>query len=190
VVDILGGREMVILAAEPKKDLAILGVSGLRSTHRIFFLDYPLGESRSLEWGSFVYLMGYPMGFQMITQGIVSNPNMDGKGSFLVDALFNRGFSGGIVLAVRDGVPNFELVGLAKSVSAQNKYVLRPLKDTSEYVYDPSIPYTGDIYVRTESEINYGITHAISIETIREFIQDHQDELIRQGYDLGDFSKK
>jgi hypothetical protein len=184
VIDILGGGDLKVLAVDPAHDLALLGKKDLRETHRIPVLAYPAGDSRSLEWGSFVYLMGYPMGFKMITQGIVSNPNMDGDGAFLVDALFNRGFSGGIVLAIRDGVPNFELVGLAKSVSAEHKYVLRPLKETSEFLYDTTVPYTGDIYVRSESDINYGITHAISVETIRRFVEENRDQLMREGYDF------
>ena len=66
------------------------------------------------------------MGHKMITRGIVSNTRDDKSDSFLIDALFNRGFSGGIILAIRDGVPNFELVGMAKSVSAKNEYLLTP----------------------------------------------------------------
>ena len=51
---------------------------------------------------------------------------------FLVDAVFNRGYSGGIVLAIRDGVPNFELVGLVKSVPAEYEYVMKPIMTNNQ----------------------------------------------------------
>ena len=100
----------------------------------------------------------------------------------IIDANFNRGLSGGIVLAIRDGIPNFELVGMAKSVSASNDYFLQPKQTVEEYSYDPKIPYRGDSYVRLQSIINYGVTHVISIETIQEFIQNSEDILDDKGY--------
>ena len=69
---------------------------------------------------------GYPSGHKMVTKAIVSSPNKDRKGSFLLDAVLTPGFSGGIALAVRDGVPNFELVGLVQLVSGRTTYALGP----------------------------------------------------------------
>ncbi|MCK7529466.1 MAG: hypothetical protein MZV64_73895 [Ignavibacteriales bacterium] len=52
----------------------------------------------------------------MVTKAIVSNPSRDESGSFLVDAVVNNGMSGGLVLAIKDGVPNFEMVGMIQWV--------------------------------------------------------------------------
>ena len=182
VTEASGEGNLEVILMDRRKDIALLGQE-FRGMQRLGpVLDYPAGESKELEWGSFVYLLGFPKGYRMITRGIVSNPNRDKSGGFLVDALFNRGFSGGIILAIRDGVPNFELVGMAKSVSAQFDYMLVPEKELSEYQYDPYIPYTGNLYVETISNIDYGITHSISIETIREFVKDNKDVINRAGY--------
>ena len=150
-------------------------------------LDYPLGRSEELEWGSFVYIMGYPLGHAMITRGIVSDPTRIKKGSFLIDAVFNQGFSGGPVIAVRDGVPNFEIVGMVKSSAALHKYYLKPA-DT-DHVADMNFnePYEGDVRIESEKDIQYGITFSVTTKTLLDFYKDHRKELLEQGYDLDAF---
>lgn len=174
-----------ILAMERSSDIAILG-KRLEEEPRggIPVFNYPFGKAKDLEWGSFVYLFGYPSGFKMVTKGIVSSPKKDGDGSFWVDAVVTRGASGGIALAIRDGVPNFELVGMIKLVSGHSSYVLTPPPQANEISYDPLQSYTGDIYVDNKIEIDYGITQAISIETIQKFIQEHKQVLENKGYYL------
>jgi hypothetical protein len=145
---------------------------------------FPLGSARELEWGAFIYLFGYPSGFKMVTKGIVSNPNKDKHGSFLIDAVFSRGFSGGICLAIRDGIPNFELVGVVKLVSAHTSYVVTPGKEYGSVEFDSSVPYTGNVYVERKTEIEYGITQAIPVERIKEFLEQNSALLSQQGYSV------
>jgi len=147
---------------------------------RVFM--YPAGRARELEWGTFVYLFGYPTGHKMVTKAIVSSPRKDRHGAFLVDAVFTPGFSGGIALAIRDGVPNFELVGIVKLVSGRSTYVLVPPSDDATTEFDPLVPYTGDIYVQKRTEIEYGIVQAVPVETILEFIDAHRGDLASRGY--------
>jgi hypothetical protein len=189
VPDLPVGNAMEIIHMDSDKDIAILGKSGIRSDKRVPVFQYPYGKSSNLGWGSFVYIFGYPIGNKMITRAIVSNPRKDGKGNFLIDANFNRGLSGGIVLAIKDGVPNFEMVGMAKSVSASNEYILQPKEKVEDYSYDPRIPYLGDTYVRLQSTINYGVTHVISMETIKEYIQENEDVISGKGYYFHNFFK-
>lgn len=174
-----------ILAMERSSDIAILGKT-LEEEPRVEIpvFNYPFGKAKELEWGSFVYLFGYPSGFKMVTKGIVSNPKKETDGSFLVDAVVTRGCSGGVALAIRDGVPNFELVGMVKWVSGRSSFVLTPSTQENEISYDPLQPYTGNIYVNNLVEIDYGITQAISIEAIQKFIQQHQRQLENKGYFL------
>jgi len=190
VIDIPDGGDMQILAMDNRKDIAIIGKSNQTSDRTPPVFDYPAGKARKLEWGSFVYVMGFPVGNKMITRGIVSNPKHDTSGSFLVDALFNRGFSGGLVLAIKDGVPNFELVGMAKSVSAASEYVLHPEQTVSQYQYDPTVSYTGKLYVRLKKDINYGITHALSMEAIRDFFNENKSEFNGRGFYFESFLGK
>lgn len=185
IADLPERGRLELLAMDKKRDLAVLGKT-FTSDHKfpIPVFSYPFGAAKTLEWGSFVYLLGYPKGYEMVTRGIVSQPNRDRDGSFLVDALFNKGFSGGIVLAIRDGVPNFEMVGLASSVSADFEYVMSPPTDISRFGYDPRIAYDGDTFIKFKKEINYGITFIISMETIKKFITENKDVLYEKGYDL------
>jgi hypothetical protein len=177
--------ELEILAIDHEADLVVLGKKFLRNTPvYIPQFQYKFGTAKELEWGSFVYLIGFPKGYQMITKAIVSQPNRDKKGGFIVDALFNQGFSGGVVLAIRDGVPNFEFVGIANSVAADLEYNLTPDKEFSEMEYDSRIPYTGDIFINLHRNINYGITFIISIETITEFLKKYDNVFREKGYNF------
>ena len=187
--DLPGEGLLDIIVMDLDIDIAFLGNSQEDYSHIPSF-NYPAGKAKNLEWGSFVYVLGYPAGYQMVTRGIVSNPNPGGKGEFLVDALFNTGVSGGIVLAVRDGVPNFELVGVAKSVSAKYKNVLRPHKQSHEEIYNANVPYYGEIYVKLEKDINYGVTFAVTIESVEKMYQRNRRKFLRAGYMLDDFFRK
>jgi hypothetical protein len=180
--------ELDIVAMDEELDIAFLGNAFKELNHKSLpVFPYPVGNSKDLEWGSFVYIMGYPSGHQMVTRGIVSNPNITNKGEFIIDALFNQGISGGIVLAVRDGVPNFELVGIAKSVSVKYNNVLKPKNESHQELYNPNVPYTGDLFVKVEKEINYGVTFTVSIGTIHDFYKNNRSVFIAKGYNLDYF---
>jgi hypothetical protein len=185
--DVPGDKKLEILCMDKQNDIALLGkaIEESKSQKRIF--DYPLGDSKSLEWGSFTYIIGYPIGRQMITKGIVSNPDFNEKGSFMIDALFNEGFSGGAILAVKDGVPNFELVGIAKSVAVTHENILKPEKESHEYVYNPNTPYEGQTYVKLRKKINYGVTYAVSTSLIKDFYDQNKKNLEEKGYYLDHF---
>lgn len=171
-----------LLFADEQADIAILGKK-LKSpvAARISVLNYPFSPARELEWGSFVYVIGYPMGYKLISKGIVSQPDRDKKGGFLTDALFNPGLSGGILLAVWDGVPNFEVVALTTSAAAEFETVLVPERGKSS---DETVPYQGKIYVTSKKTISYGITKAISAESILELIRENRKYLLESRYDF------
>ncbi|MFC2133068.1 serine protease [Bacteroidota bacterium] len=189
VTDLPEFGEVEVLLLDKDLDIAVLGkkLSNPRAALVPVF-KYPVGRAKDLEWGSFVYIFGYPMNYKMVTKGIVSSPNKDGKGSFLIDAVFNRGFSGGIVLAIRDGVPNFEIVGLIRSVPAENEYLLKPVPTDEKIEYNPLLPYTGDIYVDQRISMKYGITRVIGIEEIVDYIKENENFLRTQGYMLDRFT--
>lgn len=176
-------KNLKILALDEDLDIAILGEEvDMERITPVYVFDYPIGNSDELEWGSFVYIMGYPSGYQMITRGIVSTPGGTHKKNFLIDALFNKGISGGIVLAIKDGVPNFELVGMAKSVGASYENILIPEEESHAKRYNPNSPYQGNAYVKMKKNINYGITYSVSSNSIKKFIEDHKFELAEEGY--------
>lgn len=189
IPDLPSGGELDIILIDKNIDIALLGknYSGTEILG-ISVFNYPWGKSSELEWGNFVYVFGYPMNFKMVSKALVSISSKE-RNSFLIDAVFNRGSSGGIVLAIRDGVPNFELVGLIKSVPADFQYAIHPLTKEHNFEFNPLIPYKGDVYVEREQILRTGITKVISIEAVEEFIEFHKSYLASKGYYLPWFSK-
>lgn len=185
------GGEFELLAADRRSDLAFIGKDyKILSDLKFPFLTYPVGKAKELDWGSFVYLFGYPINYQMVTKAIVSNPNRDEYGSFLVDAVVNNGMSGGIVLAIKDGVPNFEMVGMIQWVPEEEENILVPQKLTNNDKYNPIVPYEGEEYVKRFSSIRYGIARVISVEAIIEFFKKNRNLLNEKKYYLDSFILK
>lgn len=144
------------------------------------------GDSDQLEWADFVYAIGYPKGVKMITSGIVSKTDRLRGDGFTVDASFNRGFSGGMIVAINSESSLPEWVGMLSSSTSSIEYVLVP-EQMNLNDYAPEIPYTDTIYVERKNRINYGITHAVSINQIRIFLQQNRDILREFGYGLQQF---
>lgn len=183
------GSNLEILAFDEKLDIAIIGRHYHSLTNYIFpVFNYPLGKSKELEWASFVYIFSYPINFQMITKALVSNPNSDDDGSFILDAVINKGSSGGIVLAIKDGVPNFELVGIIQWAPGDESNVIVPEKRKSNEPYNTIVPYEGKLYVKRSLDIKYGIAKVISIDTIKKFLERNRKSLQEQGYFLEKFA--
>ncbi len=185
--DLPGCGPMDLLSLDRGNDIALIGRVCPNPPENMKPFEYPAGRAKELGWGCAAYVIGFPMGALMITRGIVSNPNSDESGTFMIDAMFNKGFSGGIILASREGSRGFELVGMVRSASSKKEYVLRPGKEIHEYNYHKTAPYTGEIYVGTDEAINYGVTYAVPVEALRAFYKNCRPELIRQGYNLDPF---
>lgn len=191
IPDIPEGGEVEVLGQDSALDIAVLGRT-FRDYHpqMMFPAKFAIGKARELEWGSFVYLFGYPMGYKLLTKALVSSPNRDSYGSFLLDAVFNRGFSGGIILAVRDGVPNFEWVGLVKSVPVEYDYIIRPSKEFEKHQPDKPMRYSGDLYADRQTIIKYGITKAIPVESIRAYFQKNDKFFQSKGFIFSIFTEE
>lgn len=184
----LQGGSLRVLAMDRLQDIAVIGAP-LEEEPPIPFpvFNYPVGRAKDLEWGTFVYLFGYPAGYKIVTKGIVSSPNRDRAGSFLVDAVLAGGASGGIALAIRDGVPNFELVGMISTLTGHSWHALVPSPLVEHLNYSPSDPYEGPVFIDSKRDIQYGIAHAIPVESIIQFIDRHRSSLVQNGYNLTAF---
>jgi Trypsin-like peptidase domain len=177
-----------LLVSDKKSDIALIGKDYYALTDLRFpVFNYPMGKAKELDWGSFVYIFGYPINYQMVTKAIVSNPSRDEAGSFLVDAVVNNGMSGGLVLAIRDGVPNFEMVGMIQWVPEEEENIMipKPLKNNERY--NPIVPYQGEEYVKRFSTIRYGIARVISAEKISSFLKENSSTLNKKKYYLDRF---
>jgi hypothetical protein len=106
-------------------------------------------------------------------------------GEFTIDALLNKGYSGGIILAHRGGAPYFELVGMVKSVNSSREVYLKPVSDherTPDW-----IPYKGEIFVEKSDNIQYGLNAVVPMESILEFYMKNRQTLMLNGYNLDHF---
>ncbi len=186
VKDLPSGENVQVLAADQKNDIALLEKVLDDKDSNPTVLNYPIGNTRDFDWGSIVYIMGYPAGQLMITQALVSDPIKARRGKFTTDALYNRGISGGPILAIRDGVPNFELVGIASSASAKQVYYVKPGKESPEFI-NPEEAFTGDLYVDQYKDIRYGVSFNISIEEITGFLNKNRSMLTNRGFDMEQF---
>ncbi|MEJ2594780.1 MAG: serine protease [bacterium] len=180
IKDMSDGENVEVVVVDEDHDLALLKKRLGDISMRPQVLNYPIGNTRDLEWGSIVYILGYPQGQQMVTRAIVSNPGEVSKDRFLTDAVYNKGISGSPVFAIRDGVPNLEWVGVATSSSAQQIYYTKPGKKTPDFI-NPEEPYTGDLFVDRVKTINYGITFNTTIESVLKIIRDNEKLLEQKG---------
>ena len=130
--------------------------------------------------------MGFPLGNLMVTRALVSITDKIKTGIFVTDALYNHGISGSPVFAIRDGVPNFELIGMASSSAAQESNILVPNRDLK---IDRNIntKYNGEIFVDNNKLISYGVTYSVTINEIITFIHSNEKALIKKGFNMSNF---
>ncbi len=179
-----------VLALDSQTDIALLHLR--KEDHpeiEVSPLPITVGDPRDLRWGSFIYVMGFPKGFPMVTRGMVSDPNRSPDGDFLTDALFNSGISGGIIMASRDNFASLEWVGMTNTAAADFQKVLVPDPDKS-YNYPSFDLYTDSVYIRKESRITYGITQAIPVSKVGDFVRANRQRLNRLGLTGGTFKIK
>jgi len=178
-----------IITLDREKDLAVVGKMLQTELGRGFPpIHYSLGHADELGWGTFVYVFSYPAGIKMVTSAIVSSPRKDAAGTFYIDGVLSPGTSGGIVLALRNGVPNFEIVGIVRVVPARITYFLAP-GDSVAKEYDEHAPYTGSAFVRKRTDLETGVTKCIPAEVVRSFLEQHKEQMAKVGYDCSDFLK-
>ncbi|TVP43881.1 MAG: serine protease [Gemmatimonadales bacterium] len=174
-----------VLARDPVTDLAILEVSLPEWVPPTAFprLGLPSGDPGRLSWGSFVYVLGYPSGYAMVTRAIVSDPDRDLRGGFLTDGLWNEGISGGVLLAVRGDTGALEWVGVARAGAGTREVRLQP--GGFDFLEgDEGVLYEGPIFAESTLRIQYGITLSVSMTLIRSFLDEHRTLLQRRGHDL------
>ncbi len=143
-------------------------------------LDVAPGNHERLDWGDLVYALGYPRGVQMMTRGMVSLTSISPRRSFVVDASFNRGFSGGALFTVNADGSGIEWVGILSAAYGETEYFLSPGR-ISDSEYNPDIEYDGPVYLQRANRINYGITYAVGMDEIGAFFRENRSEIRREG---------
>lgn len=176
-------KSFEILSSDRRLDLALLNAKFEQNSN----LDpYPLniesGDSNFLQLGSFLYILGFPKGYPMITRGLASSSESWNDRFFVTDASFNPGISGGLILATNDNFNSFKWVGMASASNASREDILVP-RPNVEYP-KATRPYVDSVFVQKKTRINYGITQAIPINKIKEFLQEYKKDINRRGFFL------
>lgn len=170
--------ETELVTVDEERDLAIVGVRfNLDSRIPPPAFNFPYGSASGLGRGAIVYVYGYPRQHKMLTRGIVGSPDIDSGSNFVIDVILNRGYSGGPVLAVRDGLPHLELVGMVTNMPADYYDVLAPERTKDNLIIDSVTPYQGRTYTSRIEDIQYGFVKAISMEEIKDFILERESEI-------------
>lgn len=179
---------LTVLARDSAQDIAIFEIPLPRgeAADRFRPMSAPPGDARRLSLGSFVYVLGYPSGYPMVTRAIVSDPNRDRRGGFLTDGLWNEGISGGPILAVRGETGTLEWVGITRAGAGAREIRLQPgeMEAPDE---DFGILYDGPVYAEATLRIQYGIALSVSMTALRRFVDIHRAALDRRGYDMRRF---
>jgi S1-C subfamily serine protease len=171
-----------ILATNKRFDLALLNVEFEETGNLgLYPLSVKAGNSDFLQLGSLLYIMGFPKSYPMVTRGLASSSESWNDRFFVTDATFNPGISGGLVLASNTNYETFEWVGMASSSTASREEILVPRPQDDDYSRMIR-PYSDSVFVQQKTRINYGITQAIPINQIKEFLSAQQSLLERKGF--------
>lgn len=167
-----------VVASDLDRDLAVLkrDMAGNEALTSIQTLSIPPGDAGQLDWTDMVYAVGYPKGVQMVTRGMLSKASFNPRRRLILDASFNRGFSGGALFAERTDGSGLEWVGVVILASAEREHYLAP-EEIPGIEYAPGQVYSGSLFVESSFRLNYGITFAIDINEIGNFFSDYEEEL-------------
>ena len=171
--------KLELAAYDNCRDLAIMTNLEVQPGIQLIPLSLPFGNSNILDWGDMVYALGYPKGARMVTLGTASRSDHPVR-SILIDASFNRGFSGGALFAVKNDGSGLEFMGVVTSALGENETYLIP-ENVEIEDFNPDLPYRGNLFVRTTPRINYGITNAVAVNEVQEFLQENRRKLNNMG---------
>lgn len=174
-----------VLAEDAPADLALIGAvyPTDADSRSLSILRVRVGDSERLSWGSFVYVLGHPGGYPMVTRGLVSDPAGEATSSFLIDGLWNEGTSGGPILAVRGDGGGLEWVGIARAAAGRRELRLGPDPELAQS-RDERVLYEGSVYLEEVQRILYGISLSVPMTSIREFMDRNRAELGSRGWVL------
>ena len=178
-----------VLLSDENADVAFIGARvdpdqlDVSVSRQFPVFPYLFGRPERVGTGTFVYSIGYPKGYPVVTTGIVSESNRGRRHSFITDGLFNAGFSGGVVVAINGGLPGFEWVGMARSTSADHYWHLVPDLDNA-LDHQTHLPYRGELFLEQRTQINYGLTHVVSSSRIKNMLEENAIFLLSKGYNI------
>ncbi len=169
-----------LIASDENNDIALIETES--TGNALFEIPFQgiFNHDSKVKLGQEVYLLGFPKGHFMITRGLASQSKY--KNKFIVDASFNRGFSGGIVITFDNRTGDYQYLGMANSTAYDSEITLGPSETISNLETYQSVPYEEAIFIKELKMINYGITFILSGDVIADFLKKEEERLGKLGY--------
>ena len=169
-----------VITQDEKNDIALVETQSIENTLSEIPFQGLFNKDPKVKLGQEIYLLGFPKGHFMVTRGLASPSKY--KDKFVVDASFNRGFSGGITITFDNQTGNYHYIGMANSTAYDSQIALSPSDGIINLNAYKSSPYEDDIYIKELKMINYGITFVVSDDIITDFFKREEARLRQLGY--------
>ena len=102
----------------------------------------------------------------------------------MVDAPFNRGFSGGAVVFIDERKGVFAYLGMANSIAYDSQLVLTPEEESINLKYFENMPYTDNVFIKELKLVNVGLTFAVRSDLVTNFLKKERANLEQRGFYL------
>lgn len=169
-----------IISSDENYDIALIETEAIENALSEVPFQGIFSHESKVKLGQEVYLLGFPKGHFMITRGLASPSKY--KEKFIVDASFNRGFSGGVTITFDNQSGDYQYVGMANSTAYDSQIALGPSDAIINLESYQSAPYEDDVYIKELKMINYGITFILSGDIIANFFKKEEEKLRLLGY--------
>lgn len=158
----------------------LLDIMAKDKTHDIAFLvgkspeKYALQSSmyfippKAYPAGQESIICGFPAGYHMTTTAMISKPNPEDPEFILLDANFDKGYSGAPFLIYHATCDCYRIGGIITSAASETKNILIPEYEGHERKYNANIPYNENAFVHHDKRIRPGITFTTTAEKIKE----------------------
>ena len=160
-------QDLNFIASDENLDVAILAFENPDQNSIPFSIETI--EAESVRTGETVFVPGFPSGYKMVTKATVSKPNRHKPETIMLDANFNRGFSGAPFYAYSARKKKMLFAGIVTTAASETKNVLTPKYQSHQKIYDPAEPYKDAMYVERDERVKYGVTFTVTTEKLNDF---------------------
>lgn len=180
--DIPGGGNVRVIDSDAKSDVALcygwVG-EGITIPEE---LEQGWGVVKDIKSGNIAMIAGYPIGYRNYSRANVSLYGVDADKGFMIDAGFNRGYSGGLVSAWSIPDQKWHWIGIITSAPSTSDFMVVPAGQHGVTRYMPDQPYNGPLFISTQSQMAYGLTFVSPINTIRDLIKRNEKRIQELGF--------
>ncbi len=145
-------------------------------------LEQGWGIAKDIKSGNAAMLAGYPIGYRNYSRANVSLYGTDADKGFMIDAGFNRGYSGGLVSAWSISDQKWHWIGIITSAPSTSDFMVVPAGQHGVTRYMPDQPYNGPLFISTQTQLAYGLTFVTPINTIRDLIKRNEKRIQELGF--------